>query len=107
MSPLLVFGMRWMASKQYFTLAMLLGAGLAGGIIAFPAHFFSGINVLLGCCLLPFTIFFYQKQRFNVIYLLLVIFFGIVAYAYSVRTFYFFMIAFYVLFLLELWIGKI
>ena len=35
------------------------------------------------------------------------VFFGVIAYAYSVRTFYFFMIAFYLLLLLELWIGKI
>ncbi|HZI25565.1 MAG TPA: exosortase N [Chryseolinea sp.] len=107
MSPLLTFGMRWMVSKRYHTLAMFLCAGLAGGIIAFPASFFSGTNVLLGCCLLPLAIFFHQKQRLNITYLLLMVFFGVVAYVYSVRTFYFFMIAFYLLFLLELWIGKI
>jgi len=107
MSPLLVFGMRWMVSKRYHTLAMFLFAGLAGCIIAFPATFFSGINVLLGCCLLPLGIFFNEKQRFNIIYLFLMIFFGVIAYTCSVRTFYFFMIAFYALFLLELWIGKI
>ena len=107
MSPLLVFGMRWIVSNRYHTLAMFLSAALAGGIIAFPVTFFSGTNVLLGCCLLPLCIFFNQKQRFNIIYLFLMIFFGVIAYAYGVRTFYFFMIAFYVLLLLELWIGKI
>jgi exosortase N len=107
MSPLLLFGMRLMISRRYHILALLLCAGLAGGIIAFPATFFSGINVLLGCCLLPFAIFFHHSRRFNMAYLLLMIFFGVIAYFYNVRTFYFFMIAFYVLFLLELWFGKI
>lgn len=106
MSPELKFAVRWLTGKGYHTLAILLGAGMAGAVFAFPASFLSGTNVLLGLCLVPFTIFFYERQRFNYTYLALMIAFGFMAVAYNVRTFYFFMIAFYFLLVAETFIGK-
>ena len=106
MSPELKFALRWITGKSYHTLAMLLLAGIVGGVFAFPAYFLSGSNVLLGFCLLPFAMFFSGTRRFNYVYLLLMISFGAVAFAYNVRTFYFFMLAFYFLLVVESFLGK-
>jgi exosortase N len=106
MSPELKFALRWVTGKGYHTLALLLAAGMVGGAFAFPASFLAGANVLLGFCLVPFVMFFSGKRRFNYVYLLFVISFGVIAFAYNVRTFYFFMLAFYSLLVVESFIGK-
>jgi exosortase N len=107
MNPLLKFGMQQLLAKGYLLLAVLLIIGAAGGAFAFTGTFLSGMNVLLGFCLLPFTIFFQEKQRINYFYLMMMILFAVLAFAYSVRMFYFFMLAFYFLLTLERFVGKV
>jgi len=91
-------------------LSWLIGwAGLAivGGAIAFPPEFLAGSNVLIGFCLLPFVLITSGRQRINYIYLAAVFLLGIVAYSYSVRTFYFLALFFFILFLLEMQWGQL
>jgi exosortase N len=107
MNPMIPFATKWLVTRQYHFLAALLSAAVAGTIIAFPLSFVSGMNVLLGLSLIPFAISFYGGQRFNAVYLILMIFLGIIAFNYNVRTFYFLAVAFYVFYLLEAFIGKI
>src|SRR5688572_25894601 len=107
MSPLVKFAVRYMCYREYHILTILVLAGLAGGAFAFPATFLSNTNTMIGLCLLPFAIFFSGARRFNYVYFTLLILFGVLAYIYHVRTFYFFTIAFYILLLLEKFVGKI
>ncbi len=107
MNPFLKFGMQQLLAKGYFLLVVLLIIAATGGAFAFTGTFLSGMNVLLGFCLLPFTIFFQEKQRINYFYLGLMMLFAILAFVYSVRMFYFFMLAFYFLLTLERFVGKV
>ena len=92
--------------KPYKSLVVLTGIALAGGIFAFPLSYVAKSNLLVGLCLLPFSVFFHGKQRVNYFYLFLIVFLAWLAYAYNVRIFYFFSLAVYILFLLEYSIGK-
>jgi exosortase N len=87
-----------------FTIYILLV--LAGGAFAFPLSFLVRSNVLIGLILFPFTLFCTGKQRFNYAYCFAILFFGAIAYVYHVRMFYFFTLAFFMLFLIELFVGK-
>jgi exosortase N len=78
-----------------------------GGMMAFPLDYFSNLNVLLGVCLLPFSIWITGRQRVNYFYLLAMICFGALASVYPVKIFYFFAIAIFILFLLEIHIGQV
>jgi exosortase N len=106
-SPILKFALRWIYYREYHILAILVLAGLVGGALAFPANFLSNTNTIIGICLLPFAIFFGRERRFNYVYFILLVLFGVLAYSYNVRTFYFFTIAFYILLLLEKFVGSI
>jgi exosortase N len=107
MTPLVRFGMQWLVARDYHKLIILVAIGLAGGVFAFPLSFLSGINVLIGFCLLPFAIHITGKPRANYAYFTFVLLFGIIACVYGVRMFYFFMLGFYFLFLIELFLGKL
>src|SRR5688500_6951521 len=107
MNPMIPFATKWLVARQCHLLAALLSAALAGTLIAFPLSFVSGTDVILGFSLIPFAISFYGSQRFNGVYLVLMILFRIIAFDYNVTTFYFLTAAFYVFFLLEAFIGKI
>src|SRR6187549_2063159 len=107
MSPMFKYAARVAIARNYHLLGIFLFVGMAGGAIAFPLTFLSNSNVLLGLCLFPFGMFFYHKPRFSYIYLGLMLCFGVMGYIYNVRTFYFFMIAFYFLFVFEAFVGKV
>ncbi len=106
MNVLLVY-LRYFIRPDHYKCVGWITLGIAGGAIAFPLSFVSASNVLLGFCLLPFVILTNGKQRINYIYLVAILMMGSVAYIYAVRTFYFFALAFYILFLLELMLGRI
>ncbi len=88
-------------------LILSIGIAIAGGFFAFPLSFMTKNNVLIGFALFPFVLFYSKKHRFNLLYLMILIFFEILAYAYHIRIFYFFALAFFILFVTELWIGKV
>jgi exosortase N len=94
-------------STDRYLLAALLAIGVVGGAIALPFSYVSGSNVLIGFCLFPFILFFKGNVRFNFMYLVAMLFFGTVAYAYNLKIFFFLAIAFYVLFLLEIFLGEV
>lgn len=107
MTPLLKFAMRWIILRDYHIIGLFAGAALIGGVAAFTTSFLSNTNVLLGLCLIPFCLFLSGGRKFNYIYFCLTLVFGIIAYSYSVRAFYFFMLGFYGLFLIELCFRKV
>jgi exosortase N len=107
MNPLIKFGVQWMVMRDYHKLIIFVGIGIVGGIFAFPKSFLSGINVLIGFCILPFAVHIIGKTRFNYAYFSFMLLFGIIAFVYGVRMFYFFMLGFYFLFLAELFLGKL
>lgn len=92
--------------KHYWVIAAIVIV-LAGGMMAFPQAYFSNLNVLLGAFLLPFAIKVQGTQRTNYPLLTALLFFGIAAALYPVKIFYFFTIAFFILFLVERHIGRI
>jgi exosortase N len=93
-------------SEKVF-LILLISVAIVGGIIAFPVAFLTRSNELIGICLLPFVINIHNGKRLNHLFLLLLILFGIAAFVYGVRMFYFFALAFYILWLVEMFIGRI
>jgi exosortase N len=107
MSPVLKFAVRWAIANNYHLVAALLLAAMVGGAFAFTQTFLSGVNVLLGFCLLPFVFFHEEKQRVSYLYIALTLLFGIVAAIYHVRMFYFFLLAFYFLVVFENFVGKL
>lgn len=87
--------------------SILCLVGLAGGIIAFPPSYFAHTIVLVGSCLFPFAFHVTGAKRHNWIYVLFVSFFALIATFYNVRFFYFLSLAFYFLWLTELFVGKL
>lgn len=104
---LIVMYARWHRYKQYGLLVLLIALAIAGGIIAFPLSYVTNTNVLVGCCLLPFSLFINGRPRVNYGYLVLILSFAALALLYNVRIFYFFALAFYIVFLLEWRIGRV
>lgn len=94
-------------SKINILLWILIAFTFAGGAIAFPISFFSNTNVLLGFCLIPLVIDFQGTKRVNWAYLTLFLLFGSIAFIYNVRMFYFLTLAFFLLFILEIFIGQL
>jgi exosortase N len=93
--------------KENVLLVLLLLTGLIGGVFAFTFSYFSNTNVLIGLCLFPFTLFITGRRRNNFSYLSVSVLFAVLAVTYQVRVFYFFSLAFYFLWLIELFIGKL
>lgn len=96
---------RW--SKENGLLVFLLLIGVVGGIFAFTFSYFSNTNVLIGLCLFPFTLLITGPKRNNFFYISLVALFAALAVTYQVRIFYFFSLAFYFLWLIELFVGRL
>jgi exosortase N len=101
------FAIRWIIAKDYHFIGLFASAVLIGGSFAFTTSFLSNTNVLLGLCLIPFCFCFSGSTRVNYTYLCLTLVFGAIAYSYGVRAFYFFMLGFYGLFLIELYFGRV
>lgn len=87
-------------------IVVLLLAGLVGGVLGFTSSYFSNTNVLIGFCLVPFTLFVDDTRRNNFVYAGVVLFFCLLAFLYGVRIFYFFALAFYFLWVIELFVGR-
>jgi exosortase N len=104
---LVKFGVRWVVANDYHKLILLVALGIVGAVFAFPWSFLSRTNVLIGFCLLPLALIVNGKQRINYWYFGVMLVFGVLAYRYNVRMFYFFMLAFYFLFLWEGIVGRL
>jgi len=96
---------RW--NKERALLALLLFIGLLGGLFAFTTSYFSNTNVRIGVCLFPFALFISGARRNNYIYVCLLVLFAVLTMAYDLRIFYFFTLAFYFLWLVELFVGRL
>lgn len=96
---------RW--TKEKALLVLLLHIGVIGGVLAFTPSYFSNTNVVIGLCLLPFTLLITGPRRNNFFYISLMVLFAALAVRYQVRIFYFFSLAFYFLWLIELFAGKL
>lgn len=94
-------------SGEKAALGLLLLVGLIGGLLAFTPSYFSNTNVLIGLCLFPFTLFITGPRRINYFYIIVIISFAVLAMLYNVRIFYFFSLAFYFLWLIELFLGRV
>src|SRR5690349_18915593 len=95
------------SSKTKGLLVFLLLIGVVGGIFAFTLSYFSNLNVLIGFCLFPFTFLITGPRRNNVFYIIPMILFAALAVIYGVRICYFFSLAFYFLWLTELFVGRL
>jgi exosortase N len=107
MINILLIYIRIIWSRELGWLIGWAGLAVAGGAIAFPPEFLAGSNVWMGFCLFPFVLFVNGKQRINYIYLVIVFLLGIIACLYAVRTFYFFTLFIFILFLLEMHWGQL
>jgi len=87
--------------------ALLVIGAIAGAVIAFPLSFFTQSNLLIGACLLPFVANIRPGTRFNYSFFLLILLFGTASFIYGVRMFYFFALVFYLLWLAEIFIGRV
>jgi exosortase N len=94
-------------NREKAMLALLLLIGLLGAAFGFTPSYFSNSNVLIGVCLFPFTLLIAGSQRNNFVYLSLIALFAVLTLIYDVRIFYFFALAFYFLWLIELFIGRL
>ena len=94
-------------SREKVLLIFLLLVGVVGGMLAFTPSYFSNTNVLIGLCLFPFTLLVTGPRRNNYFYIVFIVLFAALAVTYKVRIFYFFSLAFYVLWLIELFVGKL
>ncbi len=94
-------------NREKVLLTFLLLAGIVGGIIAFPASYFSNGNVIIGFLLFPFTLFAIGPNRNNPLFFVSSMLFILLACAYGVRIFFFFGLAFYFLWIFELFIGRV
>jgi exosortase N len=92
--------------KDNIILIISIGLLLIGGSFAFPLWYLLKSNVLIGLVLLPYALLCSYKQRFNYLYLIYVILFGLIGLYYNIRISYFFSLSFFALFLIELWMGK-
>jgi exosortase N len=95
-----------MIGKKEVTWALLILAGLAGAAFAFPLPYLSSTNLLMGLCILPFSLFIQGERRKNYVYLVLACVLGALTWMYGVRIFYFYTLAFYALWLIELLVGR-
>lgn len=90
-----------------YELLILMALGCIGAVAAFPLSYISSTNILIGLCLFPFMLFISGSPRFNYFYFLGLIIFGALAGLYHLKIFYFFTVAFYIIFLLEFCVGKV
>jgi exosortase N len=79
---------------------------VAGCVIALPLSFIGRTNLLVGIALFPLSLIITGARGVNFFYLVLMAVFAALSAVYHVRMFFFFMIAFLVLFLVEYKVGK-
>ncbi len=90
--------------RELFALACLPVAGL---LLALPWRYFGNSNVFIGLALFPFCLFFSGRGRLNVLYGLVFLVFLILSCVYPLKIFYFIAAIFFLLTVLELYIGRI
>ncbi|MHA4846120.1 exosortase N [Flavitalea antarctica] len=88
----------------YFSSCIIFA--FVGAAFAFPLSYLSSTNVTLGLVIAPVSLYCSTKKRFNGVYFLAMVVFATVSYTYEVKIFYFFALAFFLLTLLELYVGK-
>jgi exosortase N len=93
--------------RKYSLLIVLIVIVIAVAFVVFPVSYLSSSNVWLGICLFPFVIFTHDRPRFNPSYFLAILMFGVLTYAYHLRIFYFLTVIFYIIFLIEFFIGRV
>ncbi|MBL7840545.1 MAG: exosortase N [Cyclobacteriaceae bacterium] len=93
--------------KSIWQLTLLLILPVAGAVIAFPGSYLTATNVLVGLCLFPFVVTAEGKRGMTYAYMGVLIIFATLAFRYDIKIFYFFALAFYVIFVLEAFLGKI
>lgn len=93
-------------TRRHWRIVVALLLTFAGAVAAFPLSYVSNANVLIGACLLPFCVFIQGRPRVNYFYLLMMLLMASLAVIYHVRIFYFFALAFYALFVVELSLGR-
>jgi exosortase N len=92
---------------RYYRMGWLLLFCAIGAVAAFPLSYVTAGNVLIGIILFPFALFIQSTTRFNYLYLLFLIVFVTLALLYHLKIFYFFAMVFYLLFAIELVMGRI
>src|SRR5436189_108238 len=93
------------SQKDKIVFALLIVIALIGGVFAFPLSYLTNSNELIGLCLIPFVITIQGGKRFNFVFFSFFLLFGLGTFVYGVRMFYFFALAFYILWLVELFFG--
>lgn len=93
--------------KKHRLLILLLITLIIGGAWAFPLSYLASSNTILGLCLLPFVLVISGPPRFNFFYFLAAVIFAAIGYFYHVRTFYFLALAFHMIFIFELALGRL
>jgi hypothetical protein len=93
--------------RENFFPVILLLVGICGGAFCFTISYLFHSNVLIGVLLFPFTLFFTGSPRNNIIYLAMIFLCGTLALAYNVRISYFFTLAFFILWVIEYFIGRL
>lgn len=86
--------------------ALLLAVTLSGALFCFPSSYLFHSHVLVGLCLIPFSVFITGGPRNNYLYLATAWLFGTIALVYGLRIAYFFTLAFYLLWLMEFIVGR-
>lgn len=96
----------WFLKKNglYF---LLMGLVLLVATLVFPFSYLSASNTLIGMAMFPFILFRNGTPRFSWLYFSLIIIFGTLAWYYNIKVAYFLAIAFYVVFLSELFLGEV
>lgn len=93
--------------RHRLVLASLILIGLLGCGLAFPLGYFANSNVLIGLVLFPFALFIQGDKRNNYVYAGASVLFAVAALVYGIRVFYFFALAFYFLWIVELCAGRL
>jgi exosortase N len=92
--------------KDYYILTILTVFAFGAGLLAFPLSYLSPTNVLIGLALFPFVLFASGARRFNFLFFLLFLAFGILSTFYQVKMFFFLCICFYLLLVFESALGR-
>lgn len=104
---LLRFGLFLNQLRMRLWLYLPVAMVLVGAMAAFPLGYLKSAHSVIGFCVFPFAFFISGKSRFNHYYFLAIIFFGFSAQYYQVKVFYFFSLAFFIFFYVELLFGKL
>jgi exosortase N len=88
-------------------LAIAFALPVIGCVAAFPSSYVLTSNFLVGLVLMPFVFFVQGPARINIWYVLLAMGFAALSICYQLKIFYYIAIAFYILFIAELFIGRV